>query len=793
MIKAPKRKKSRSVNPGKKRIKSEWFPWWKVLLYFTGTGIILLFLLFFIVYLGIPGKIPTKRELENIKTPLGSEVFSADGKLLGRYYIENRSYVTYGEISQNVVHALVATEDARFFKHRGIDEIALMRVFFKTILFGDRSSGGGSTLSQQIAKNLFPRNDLWIFTIPVGKMREAIIAYRLERIYSKEEILTLYLNTVPFAENIYGIEVAAERFFSKRPLEVTIPEAAVLVGMLKANHLYNPRLFPENSVQRRNVVIDQMVGQEYISPEEGKKSKVLPLNLRYSLITYNQGPAPYFLEYLRPALTNWCLSHTKPDGSPYNLYADGLKIYTTLNSRMQELAEKAVTEQMKNLQAIFDKHWEKGSPWGDDNSVLMRALKRTDRYKRGLSRGNNHEEIMKEFSSPIETTMFTWDGLKFVNTTPIDSLKHYLSMLNTGFLVVENKTGAIKAWVGGNDFRFFKYDHVIAARQVGSTFKPVVYLAALENGLSPLDYFSAAQKTYEEYDGWTPGNAGGPDSGYYTMKTALARSINTVTVDVMMQTGVRSTVRTARNLGIKTKLPEVPSLALGTASLPLVEMVSTFATIANLGKTVEPYALLEIEDNLGVQLDIFEIPQPGKTRVDPENCRLIIDMLCAAVNSGTGHAIRGKFKVPGPFAGKTGTTQNYADGWFIGFTPDFTAGCWVGADDPAIHFRTMNYGQGAFMALPTVGKFFCGMYEETVFKSYLKSRFEAPDSSMLAQINDLPNYKERLDDDFGFFGIFKKKNEKSEEEKSQGKEGRTRDEDKTKPPWAIIKEVFRKK
>jgi len=387
--------------------------------------------------------------------------------------------------------------------------------------------------------------------------------------------------------------------------------------------------------------------------------------------------------------------------------------------------------------------------------------------------------------------MFTWDGVKSVTTTPLDSLKHYLSMLNTGFLVVENKTGAIKAWVGGNDFRFFKYDHVLSERQVGSTFKPVVYLAALENGLSPLDYFSAEQKTYEEYEGWTPGNAGGPDSGYYTMKTALARSINTVTVEIMMQTGVRSTVRTARNLGIKTKLPEVPSLALGTASLPLVEMVTSFAAIANLGKTIEPYALLEIENNLGAQLDVFEIPQPGKTRVDPENCRLIIDMLCAAVNSGTAHSIRGKFKVQGPFAGKTGTTQNYADGWFIGFTPDFTAGCWVGAEDPAIHFRTMSYGQGAFMALPTVGKFFNALYEITDFKPYLKSRFEAPDSSLMAQINALPEYKEKLDEDFGFFGIFKKKG-KSEEEKNRDKEDRVREEDKTKP-WEVIKEIFRKK
>ena len=625
------KRKNGSTSPSRKKAKKGWPRWLKWGLKIFLAGVILFLLLFFVTYLGFLGKVPSGKELARFKSPVASEVLSSDGKVLGRYYIENRSNVSYKEISKNVINALIATEDVRFFKHRGIDEVALIRVFFKTLLLGDRSSGGGSTLSQQIAKNIFPRHDLGIMTLPVSKIRETIIAYRLERIYTKEEILTLYLNTVPFGENIFGIEIAAERYFNKTPRDLTVPEAAVLIGMLKANNVYNPRLHPERSLERRNVVIDLMVRNKYITSAQSIKFKKTPLNLHYSLITYNQGPAPYFIEYLRPSLMKWCSDHRKENGDPYNLFTDGLKIYTTVDYNLQRYATGAVRSHLKSVQSVFDSQWKTVKPWSENKSILDRAIKRTDRYKNGIAEGKSHQEIVKEFSLPILTSLFTWDGMDQVKTTPLDSLKHYLRMLNAGCLALENGTGAIKAWVGGIDYRFFKYDYCNAGRQIGSTFKPVVYLAALEKGLSPLKHYSSEQKVYEDYDNWSPSNASDDYSGYYSMKAALAHSINTVSVDIMMQTGIDQVISTARNLGLKADLPEVPSLALGTASISLREMVSVYAAMANLGKTVKPWTLLKIENNRGTLLEKFEKPELAESGVDPENCRILTEMLRAVV------------------------------------------------------------------------------------------------------------------------------------------------------------------
>jgi len=755
--------------------------------------VILFFLLFFVTYLGFWGKVPSGEELARFKTPQASEVFSADGKILGRYYVENRSNASYREISKNVVNALIATEDARFFKHRGIDEVALLRVFFKTLLLGDRSAGGGSTLSQQIAKNLFPRNHLGLMTLPVSKIREAIIAYRLERIYSKEEIITLYLNTVPFGENIFGIEVAAERYFSKLPKDLAVTEAAVLVGLLKANQVFNPRLHPARSLERRNVVIDLMVKQKFLTAAQGAKFKKEPLGLKYSLITYNQGPAPYFLEYLRPALLQWCRDHRKENGDPYNLYVDGLKIHTTVDYQLQHYATGAVKNHLKNVQAIFNAQWKSTFPWSGDPSILERAIKRTDRYKNGKAAGKTHQEIVKEFSKPIQAALFTWEGLKTVKTTPLDSLKHYLTMLNAGFLVMENRTGAIKAWVGGIDFRFFKYDYCLASRQIGSTFKPVVFLAALEKGLSPLKHYSSEQKVYQEYDNWSPSNASEKYSGYYSMKAALAHSINTVSVEIMMQTGVDEVVETAQKLGLKAGLPAVPSLALGTASVSLKEMVPVYAALAGSGMTVTPWALRKIENNRGVVLEAFIPPGREESGVDPENCRIVTEMMRAVVEKGTGSALRTRFKVPGDLAGKTGTTQDHADGWFIGVTPDFTAGCWVGADDPAIHFRSFYYGQGAFLALPVVGQFLSQQYSNPRFRGMLAHHFDQPDSIMLQKMNGLPDQVATVEEDFGFFDFLRKKIKKEGSEPKPGKkapEGKT--PEKEEPAWEKIKRIFKK-
>ncbi|NCB07652.1 MAG: penicillin-binding protein, partial [Bacteroidia bacterium] len=626
-------------------------------------------LFFAFVFLGILGPVPSSYHLKQINTPIGSEVYSSDGKILGRYYIENRSYIDFDEISPNVINALIATEDARFYEHRGIDEVALLRVLVKSILFQDRSSGGGSTLSQQIAKNLFPRGEHGVFSIPVNKLREAIIAYRLEKIYSKQEVLALYLNTVPFAENIFGIEVAAERFFSKKPANLDIDEAAVLVGMLKANNYFNPRTHPGRAKDRRDVVIDQMAKYEYITKEEAEDYKAKPLELKYRIISYNQGPAPYFMELLKPQLLEWCKNHTNENGEPFNLYTDGLKIKTTIDYNLQYYAEQSVKEYMQNLQTVFDNHWSSRDLFQENPEIVKSAASR-------MESTNGQSNI--DWEEKVHTVLFTWDGLKEKELTRLDSLKHYLKMLNAGFIAIEPQTGQLKAWVGGIDFRFFQFDHVTSPRQTGSTFKPMVYLAALEKGIEPNRYFENRLKVYEEYQNWTPKNSHNEYGGYYSMKGALSKSINTISVDVLLEAGISNVINISKKLGITADLPDYPSLALGVASISLKEIAEAYAGIANDGKPVKTNYLLEIADRDGNVLETFEYPAAEVSVISPENCRAIIHMLEAVVNEGTGRSIRSVYQVEGPFAGKTGTTQNNSDGWFIGITPSLVAGCWVG-------------------------------------------------------------------------------------------------------------------
>ncbi|WP_299577210.1 transglycosylase domain-containing protein [uncultured Sunxiuqinia sp.] len=780
---APKRNK----NTKKRKKRSLWLILFQLFL----VGVILFSIFFMIVYLGFTGHVPSSTQLNEIKNPQASEVFSEDGKLLGRYYIENRSNVRFDEISPNVINALVATEDARFYEHRGIDEIALMRVFFKTILLQDRSAGGGSTLSQQIAKNLFPRNDLWVFSMPVNKLREAIIAYRLERIYSKEEILTLYLNTVPFGENIFGIEVAAERFFSKSPRDLTVDEAAVLVGMLKANYTFNPRINPDKSKERRNVVISQMVSNGFLTEAEGDVFSAKPLGVKYRRISYNEGPAPYFLEMLKPELLEWCANHTKENGEPYNLYTDGLRVSTTINYDFQYYARQSVLEYMKNLQQVFDDHWKNADPWRGNASILERAVKRSERYKIMHANGKSENEIDAAFNQKIKTTLFTWNGLKQVETTPMDSVKHYLRFLNSGFLALEPSSGALKAWVGGIDFRFFKYDHVLAARQVGSTFKPFVYLAALENGLSPFDYYPNEKKVYEEYQDWSPSNSHGQYKGFYSMEGALAQSVNTVAVDVLMKTGIDETIETCRELGLEADLPEFPSLALGVASISLKEMLYAYATMLNGGICVEPNYLVAISDNQGKTLETFMRQPAQPTKLNPVNCRIISHMMESVVDQGSGRSIRTVYKVPGEFAGKTGTTQNHSDGWFVGLTPKLVTGCWVGAADPGVHFRTIRYGQGAYMALPIVGKFYHKLYRDSRYRQMQYASFPRLDNQLLADLH-IPAYREMLELDKEDNFIERLFAGKSKEEKLKEVQEPSKKKEKKKV-WETIKSIFKKK
>ncbi len=746
------------------------------------------FLFFMLVFLGVFGPVPSKQQLHQINNPVASEVYSADGKILGRYYVENRSTVTFDEISPNVINALIATEDSRFYEHRGIDELALFRVFIKSIIMHHKSSGGGSTISQQIAKNLYPRVDYGPFSMPVNKLREAIIAYRLERIYSKHQVLAMYLNTVPFAENIFGIEVAAERFFSKTPKNLSVTEAAVLVGMLKANNYYNPRTHPERAKKRRNVVINQMAKYNYITKKEAEFYKEKPLKLRYRIISYNRGPAPYFLEKLKPQLLKWCENNYNENDDPYNLYTDGLKITTTIDYNLQYYAQQSVKEYMKRLQKVFDTRWKSRDIFKENPAIIKSAVRKNNP-------GNtNYNELLKQYNEKKPTTLFTWDGLKEVTISRLDSLKHYLKMLNAGFIALDPHSGDLKAWVGGIDYRFFKYDHITAPRQTGSAFKPFVYLAALENGVDADKYYANRLKVYTDYNNWTPHNSHNSYEGYYSMKGALAKSLNTISVEVLLDAGIDETIELAENLGISAELPEYPSLALGVASISLKEMVEAFASIVNDGRPVKTHYLTKIADHTGKVLETFEYEKEDDPVAEPENCRAVINMMEAVVNNGTGRGIRRTYKITSDFAGKTGTTQNNSDGWFIGLTPNLVTGCWVGADDPRVHFRSTTYGQGAYMALPIVGKFFSKTYNDPKFKSLKASTFSPPPLEMLAMLNK-PQYREVLNIDkkkFDIAAIFKKK-EKSSELKEKQPVKVQKQKKKERKFWNKVKNIFRKK
>ena len=777
-----KSKPTKKKKGGSKK-KSGKFSFLKLALQSIAILVFLASLFFILVFIGVFGPVPSKQQLREINNPVASEVFSADGKVIGRYYIENRSDASFDEISPNIINALIATEDSRFYEHRGIDEVALLRVFVKSLLLQNSSAGGGSTLSQQIAKNLYPRTDYGFFSLPVNKLREAIIAYRMERIYSKEEILTLYLNTVPFSENIFGIEVAAERFFSKSPKNLEIQEAAVLVGMLKANNYYNPHSNPDRAKERRNIVLDQMAKNDYITDKEAEKFKAMPLEIKYSVITYNQGPAPYFAERLKPQLVNWCKQNIKENGEPYNLFTDGLRITTTIDYSLQLYAQQSMMEQMKNLQSVFDAHWKSRDLFKENPDIIKSALKSKE------VAGKNTEE-------KIRTSLFTWNGLKDTTITRLDSLKHYLKLLNAGFIAIEPQTGALKAWVGGIDFRFFKYDHITAPRQTGSAFKPFVYLAALESGISPDKYYPNEQKVYTEYQNWSPKNSHGDYGGYYSMKGALAQSLNTISVEVLLDAGISNAINIIENLGISAELPKFPSLALGVASVSLKEMVEAYATIVNDGKPIETWYLTEIADSNGKVLEKFNYSPVDEAVVSTENCRAVINMMQAVISDGTGSGIRTRFGVKGDFAGKTGTTQENSDGWFIGLTPKLVTGCWVGADDPRVHFRTITYGQGAYMALPIVGGFFNKTYNNPRFNNLKNSAFTSPGPELYALLNN-PQYKEIIEvekREWDLADIFRRK-EKRDDLKTADRSAtqtHTEQEDK-KPIWSKIKDIFKKK
>lgn len=704
--------------------------------------IILLSLTAIALYLGISSDIyadlPTENQLKDIRNNTASEVYTADSVLIGRYFIQDRTNIPYKDISPHVIHALIATEDARFYHHKGVDFKSLLRVLFKTIIFDDESAGGGSTISQQLAKNLYPRQRYRHFSMAINKIREMIIANRLESVYSKEDILELYLNTVPMGGNIYGIERAAKLFFSKSAADLRPHEAAVLIGMLKANTSYNPLKYPQNSTYRRNVVLDQMVRYHFLTPEAADSLKKLPLSLHYRPEATEVSIAPYFREQLRLELVKWCQSQTKANGEPYNLYTDGLRIYTTIDSRMQRIAERAVRNQMAKIQQRFDRQWRGRTPWGRNTSFLQTAIRQSDRYQQLKSEGKSESEIREIFRKPVKMSLFAWGGKRNVFISPLDSIRYYQRLLNTGLLSVEPSTGFIKAWVGGINHYIFKYDHVLSKRQAGSTFKPIVYTAALQRGIAPCRYFENQRKVYPEFENWSPQNADNVYGGKYTMKGALAHSVNTISAQIIMKTGIKPTISLARKMGIESDIPEVPSIALGTAGLSLYEMVAAYMVFANRGKAVHPVYLTSIIDSKNHTLLQYH-PSSNPQVISSDNAAIMLEMLKDVVDEGSASDLRKEYQLRMEIAGKTGTTQNQADGWFIGMTPRLITGIWVGAENPAVHFIDLKEGSGAKTALPVWANYMVMLTRQPSFSSYQYSRFPALPSTLKDRL-DCPSF-----------------------------------------------------
>jgi penicillin-binding protein 1A len=710
----------------------------------AAVGIFGLLLLVLLVWTGALGALPDKEELLAVQNPVATEVYSADSVLLGRYFIQERSDVRYQDIPRHLEDALVATEDVRFYEHHGVDRRSMLRVLVKSIFFQNESSGGGSTIAQQLAKNLYPRRNYWVLSLPINKVRELIVASRLEKVYDKPALLTLYLNTIPFGDNTYGIEAAAQRFFSTHARDLTLPQAAVLVGMLKGTNAYNPRLYPQKSLQRRNVVLAQMKKYNKLSVATADSMQGLPLELKYNRITHHTGLAPYLREYIRPILTEWCKNHQRQDGQPYNLYTDGLKVYTTIDSHLQQYAEEAMRTQMAAIQKQFASHWGgKSKPWSADPSILKDAVKRSGRYQSLQRQGLPEADIDKAMRTPITMTRFTWQGEEEVSMSPMDSIQYYLTFLQAGLLAMEPSTGRIRAWVGGIDHHYFQYDHVRAStkRQVGSTFKPIVYAAALERHVKPCQFISAEKVTYADQKNWTPENTEENYDLKYSMEGALAYSVNTVSVKVLEKAGIDNTIALARSMGIEGELPSVPSLALGVSDLSVMEMTTAYACFVNNGRKVTPYPIATITDRQGRVLERIEPTRKPEQVMSAETAKLMVHMLKRTVNEGTAASIRSRYGIRNDLAGKTGTTQSNADGWFMAMMPNLVVGCWVGADDRRIRFRTTALGQGAHTALPIVARLISQANNDPALARTMRAQFAPLPPDLENELSCVP-YKE---------------------------------------------------
>lgn len=683
------------------------------------------------------GPLPSFQQIENPKSNLASEVISDDGKMLGTYYYENRSNTEYNKLSKNVINALIANEDSRFYEHSGIDFRRVLSIAFR---FGH---GGASTISQQLAKNLLVRRSRFDnpFNILVQKMKEWIVAIRLERNYTKEEIIRLYLNTVDFGNNAFGIKMAAQTYFNTSPDKLTISQAALLIGLVKGPSYYSATRNPARSLNRRNVVLMLIHDHSLISDAEYNEAKNEPLGLVFRLQDHNIGLAAYFREYLRLQLAQMLHDGTIPlqkDGTPYNLYRDGLKIYTTINSTMQQYAEQAESEHMAKLQRSFNEHWRGRTPWAGDPEVIEQSMKRSARYKELVEEGVSADSIAIDFKTPIKMKVFSWAGDRDTTLSPLDSISYYKRFLRSALMSMDPKTGKIKAWVGGIDFHYFKYDEVKSgSTQVGSTFKPILYATAIEEGISPCFKVDNQPVTITGYGSgpWTPKNADGQYGGKFTIREALARSINVISAYLMKMVTPEKVIDMAKRLGINSDIPAYPSIALGTANVSLYDMVGAYSVFANAGVYTEPVYITHIEDKNGNE--IYRKTPRIKQAMDEDLAYVMIYMLKGNTDPslrGTGSKLRYLYKFTEPIGGKTGTTTNFSDGWYIGVTPDLVTGVWTGGEDRYEHFRSLSQGEGSVTALPTWAGYMKQIYSNASL-GISKGDFKAPAHPLRIEID----------------------------------------------------------
>lgn len=757
----------------KKRI-IKWF-WIIIALPFVALSLALLIVALF-------AEIPSFEELEHPDNKLATLVIAENGEVLTTFHIENRTYVSYDELSPYLVQAAVATEDSRFYGHSGIDFKGLARVAFKTLLLGDSSQGGGSTITQQLAKTLYPRQEVGS-KIPgvrqmrmVGiKLKEWITAVKLERDYTKEEIMDMYLNSIFFGSGAYGVKSAAETFFNKEPLDLTIEEAATLVGMVNKPTRYNPALNPENSLSRRNFVIGQMYKNDYITKAVRDSLSALPITLDYQVMDHNAGYGPYFRDMLRrdfnaskprrsdyqvaedfstdslrwkeDPVYGWLNKNKKPDGSKYDLDRDGLRIYTTINFKMQKYAEEAVAEHLgKNLQKAFNREvkWKNNKPFANDvpsstaETLMKQARRWSDRYRLQHKEGKTDAEIYAQFSKPAKMKVFAWNTKGYIDTTmtPDDSIRYYKAILRCGFVAMEPNTGYVKAYVGGPNYRYFKYDNVRQGkRQVGSTIKPFLYTLAMQEGLNPCDKVVNQAQTFVLPDGtlWTPRST---DKEEYigqtvTLRWGLAHSSNNISAFLMKELGPAALVSMIHQMGIRSHVDEVYSLCVGPADLCVYDMVASFNVFPSSGTYVTPQYVTKVTDTDGRV--IGEYSTQKREAISEQTAYLMVNLMQGVVNEGTGARLRSTYGLRGEIAGKTGTTNDNSDGWFIGYTPNITAGVWVGGEDRQVHFNSLALGSGSNMALPIWGIWMqkC-LADPTIGWSMEYDHFKVPSSGALS-------------------------------------------------------------